>query len=204
MITEEQIYRKFRSIQSRILNRPYRLPKNWDIFFAKLGPDRKVPLTRLTLNFNTKWSNVDPDLYINAGFEVFGPRFSYHVFLDKRVLNLYISKDRAIKREVENIEESLRKSIDFVDSVIPDGPTSKLYRYVNMYDGSRPRAFTDYLANNIDKYFLVWLIKEDYVKIRNEQAMQLCYINEQYNKYLRILRSYLQTVQFKEIFGKIL
>jgi hypothetical protein len=204
MITEEYVYKKYRQEQSRVYGRPYRLPQNWDKFFAKMDPQKKVSLTRLTLNFNTKWTNVNPDLYIETGFEVFGPRFHYHWFLDKRILNLYISKDRAIKRETENIGESLCKSINFVDSILPDGPTSKLYRYANMYDGNRPRALTDYLANNIDKYFLVWLIKEDYVTIRNEQAMQLCYINEQYSKYLRILRSYLQTVQIKEVFGKIL
>lgn len=192
MLTEENIYRAFRQEQSKYLGRPYRLPKSWDQFFAKLAPERKGPIKTITLFFNTRWSNIDPRAYFQAGFKVFGNSFSYHKFFDRKIIELYINEDRAIKREVEGVADDLINSIEYIKSLLPDAPVSRLTRYVNMFDGQRPKAISDYLANRIGKYFLVYLVKEGYVSLRSEQRGQLVYIDKQYNKYVQILTSFLQ------------
>jgi hypothetical protein len=192
MFTEQEIYRVFRQEQSKYLDRPYRMPKKWDDFFTKLPVERKDPLITITKFFNTKWSNIDPNLYFKTAFKVFGSGFSYHRFFNRKIIEMYANEDRAIKRETEDVGSDLRKSIEFIKEYIPNGQVSKLFRYVNMFDGERARALSDYLANRIGKYFLVYLIKEGYVKLPSEQRGQLVYIDKQYTKYLNILNTFLQ------------
>ena len=59
MITEEHIYNAFRKAQSLALSRPYKLPKDFDAFFAKMPENNKTILTLITRNFNTIWQNID-------------------------------------------------------------------------------------------------------------------------------------------------
>lgn len=204
MFSEEQVYKIYRQAKARKIGQPYRLPKDWKSFFSRMKEDRRTALIRITNNFNTKWSNVNPHRYFDAGFEVFGNGFHYLKFFDKKVINLYAAKDRALKRETEDIGAALQDSVNFIDELIPDGKVSKLYRYINMFDGARPRAIADYLANRIDKYFLVWMVKEGYIEIRNEQKLPLVYINESYDKYSRNIQTFFQQNPKEEILGKIL
>jgi hypothetical protein len=74
-----------------------------------------------------------------------------------------------------------------------------------MFDKERPRAFSDYLSNRIGKFFLIYLLKEGYLKLEREQRGQLVYIDKQYDRYIRILNSYSQkTGRLNEILKKIL
>jgi hypothetical protein len=192
MLSEYDIYKIFRQEQSSYINRPYRMPKKWDDFFSKMALNKKDPLITITKFFNTKWSNIDPNVYFKMGFKIFAHTFSYHRFFDRKIMELYITEDRAIKREIDGVEEDLKKSINYLKGILPDAPVSRLLRYVNMFDGKRPKALSDYLANRIGKYLLIYLIKEGYVKLASEQRGQLVYIDQQYGKYVSILTSFLQ------------
>lgn len=205
LLSEQEIYTVFRRVQSASLGRPYRLPKNWETFYNKWHPKRKAFLTEITKRFNTRWSNIDPKFYFECGFKVF-PLFSYHNFLDRRVINLYIAKDRLIKREGLDPKEDLITSISYVDSSIPEGKTSKLYRYLNSYTENRRRIIADYLANRVGKYFLVYLMATSHIKLSESELIQLPYIREQYHRYKKEINDCIRRQDFdiNEIFKGIL
>jgi hypothetical protein len=186
MIKQYDVYVSFRKAQSQYLSRPYRLPKDFDAFIQnKLSDKNKEALEISTNWFNTKWRNIDMDVFFQCGFELMGKGFSYVKFFDRRVLNLYIEKDKNIKRESELNKKMLIKSAKFVKKFMEyKSNISKIVQYCNhSCDGIRA-PIKHYLSNNIDNFFLTWLIKSGYLKLTDDERNMIPQVADNYRKYV--------------------
>ena len=179
MLSEFDIYCFFRKEQSIFLNRPYRLPKNWDKHFSKLSNKNKEMLTRITKYFNTKWSNIDPLLYFECGFSLFKKSFSYVKFLDEKIIKLYITRDKIKKRENIAVKNDMQNSIKFVRNYLNDTNNKLcilLTNYGKLKNGNISVAVEHYIENKIGKFFLVYLIMKGYITVNKFELNKLPYI----------------------------
>jgi len=187
------IYVEFRKAQSRYHSRPYKLPKDFGTFFAtKISESNQKVMTILKDNFNTRWHNVDIAKYFDCGFELYGKNFSYHKFLDKKILLQYIQRDKLEKRETESIVDSFTKSHGFVMEWMEDkesGRISLLKQYVmQMVDGVRA-PIKHYLFNKIDKHYLTYLIQQKIFVPSEGELLLIPLVEENYNRYCSELRA---------------
>lgn len=165
MYSVNDIYIKFRQSQARYHNRPYVIPNDIDTFLKNMTPKHFERMDTLTKLFNTAYRNVDPDKYFDCGFQLYKNFFSYNRFLNEKILNLYIIRDKNLKRDVHLSKKSIVNSLKFVVKWIGDKRNkniSLLVQYSSMYDDNITAPIKHYNMMKIDKYFLVWLIKEKY------------------------------------------
>ena len=94
MFTELDIYTEYRRAQALEYNRGYRIPKNFQKHLNfKMSSKNREALELATKYFNTKWKNIDPAKFFEAGFGVL-KSFTYVQFFDPRVMRLYIQRDK--------------------------------------------------------------------------------------------------------------
>lgn len=195
MIEMYDVYVKFRQAQSRFLNRPYRLPKDFESFVKKRMSDaNRKNLEKATQYFNTKWSNIDIERYFDYGFELFGKGFSYSRFLDSRLVKYYIDKDKNLKRESDNVAEGLKKSIVFVKKWInkncKESKISPITIYCNKSDEKVRLPIKHYLKNDIHRLFLTWLIREGYFHPKDYEINYITYISENFRTNIEALNEF--------------
>ena len=190
MITEPiDIYRFFRMAQAQSKNRPWRMPKDFDNHIAKkMSSSNREALTLVTSYFNTKWSNVDSLDFFLCGFEIL-KTFSYKNFFDKRVMNLYIIKDKNRKREMEINKSSIKNSLTFIKEYIEKNNIKSIKQYGLIKNGNICLATDHYIKNKIDKYFFVKLIDSGVVSLTDDDRSLIPYIVEQYREILSVLNN---------------
>jgi hypothetical protein len=181
MITEQDVYCAFRKAQSRFLGRAYKLPKDFETFLENMNPVNRVCLTDMSKFLNTKWSIIELDMYFDIGFELFGSGFTYRKFFDNKILKMYITRDKLQKRDSDNINDDLKKSKEYVNITFP-GDDYTLYGARKV--GEMSVAIKDYLSNNIGKYFVTFLIRNNYLKLSDTDRMKIPLIVENYREYL--------------------
>jgi len=182
--TNQDIYNIFRRCQGKTRNSGYRLPKNWEEHYNnKMSKENKEQLDKLTLFLNTKWNNIDPERYLSLGFELYGMRFTYRKFLDRKVLLHYIQQDKLTKREVGMVQEEIKSSVSFVKQYINGSSRgSKLLRYCNEKDGMFGVPVKHYLNNKITKSFMIILIWYGYYTPTQEELNLMPYVNAHYRE----------------------
>lgn len=200
MIEMFDVYVKFRQAQSRFLNRPYRLPKDFESFVKKRMSDaNRKNLEKITQYFNTKWSNIEPERYFDYGFELFGKGFSYSRFLDSRLVKYYIDKDKNLKRESDNVAEGLKKSIIFVKKWINNNcrnsKISPITIYCNKSDEKVRLPIRHYLKNDIHRLFLTWLIREGYFQPKDYEINYITYISENFRTNIESLKEFNKLIE---------
>jgi len=187
MFTNFEIYVQFRKAQSNFLNRPYRLPKDWDNYLeTKMPVKHREVLETVTGFFNTKWRNIEPEKFFDCGFEMFKNRFSYMKFFDSRVLKLYIEKDKIIKREWELVTEKINNSILFIKEFMNKTPHRKDLSMIRQYcllGGGERYPVRHFIENKIDKYIIVWLISKQYLNLTDEERTVIPIIIENFRLY---------------------
>lgn len=187
MITTFDVYKSFRQAQSGFLGRPFKLPNDFDTFFAKMVQPTKDKIILLTTYFNTKWMNVDPDTYFNVGFELFGKNFSYNKFTNEKILLLYIEKDKNKKRSYILTKENFGKSKDFVTAYCSKRSMRQdisIYtQYSRVLENGIKAPIAHYLSNAIDRYFLTWLIMNGYLRLSDDDRVLIPLITENYWTY---------------------
>lgn len=189
MKTEEEIYIAFRQAQSRSKGRPYRLPRDFEKFLnTRLSEKNREALILVTKYFNTKWRNNDPFRYFECGFELF-KNFSYMKFFDTRIMRLYVQRDKHIKRDAQINKQNLADSAIFVKRFIKQNHIASIPRYCMMYRDGRSLPVHHYMQNKIDKFFLVFLIKEGFVKITDDERPLIPYITEHYRDIIESLKN---------------
>jgi hypothetical protein len=188
MYTTENIYVYFRQAQAKILNRPYRLPKDFNDYVAtKMTKSNFDYLQQVTNAFNTRWHNILPNKYFERGFELF-KTFSYPMFFNPKVIQFYIEKDKNLKRETGQIKENITRSAVFVKSWLKDmelrSDISSLSQYCKMnIDGMRA-PIKHFIKNDIDKYFIVWLMSRRLLNLTPEEEGMMPLICQNYRVYL--------------------
>jgi hypothetical protein len=180
----EDIYYYFRKAQANSNNRGFRMPKDFDKHFnTKMSEKNREALTLAVKYFNTKWSRIDPFRFMKCGFELF-KSFSYTKFFDRRVLNLYIQKDKHIKRDAELCKGKMTDSALFVLKYMKENKISSLSRYCMMKTGAISYPVKHYIDNSIDKFFVVWLVTLGLLDIDDDNRALVPYIVEQYRDIL--------------------
>ena len=121
MITDFDVYKSFRKAQANANNRGYKIPRDFDDFLEKMNSNNREWLQRTTIYFNTSYRNIDIDKYMECGFEIW-KSFTYKNFLHEKIMVLYISKDKARKRQKEvalrEIDRAIHNYKIFVNSVM--------------------------------------------------------------------------------------
>lgn len=176
------IYKIFRKAQSDFSNRGYRLPKDWDTHYkTKMVEENKRALETITMYFNTKWQSVDPAKYFSTGFTLFGNRFSYRKFLDRKVILQYILLDKNEKRKTGAIHEDIKASVAYVNKLMTNGDKgSKLIRYCNLTVGQMGKPVDDYISSRISKAFMVLLIWQGLYTPNEEELNRMPYVTAHY------------------------
>ncbi|MFA5025447.1 MAG: hypothetical protein WC503_03010 [Candidatus Shapirobacteria bacterium] len=170
---------------------------------VKWKKKNKQRLDLITKFFNTKWQNIDPELYFAIGFEIHRNRFTFLKFFDIIILKQYIHKDKAEKINQSSIFEDFERSVEHIDTTIEGGKTSKLSRYALQINGKQPLAISDYLKNKIGKFFLIYLITKGFIKIPSDGMLQLPYVMINYSDSITRLEKIQNTKDFKKILNKI-
>ena len=99
MYTDWDIYCAFRKAQANYLNRPYRLPKNWEKYKEKSFSKKARQNIELAVKkFNGTWYKIDPDRYFDTGFKLLGGKFTYNRFFKPKIIKKYIQDDKMLKR----------------------------------------------------------------------------------------------------------
>jgi len=180
------IYIEFRRAQSSASNRGFRIPKDFEAHLNKKMPKKNREALILATNFfNTKWMNVNPYNYFECGFELL-KSFTYIQFFDQRVMNLYKTKDKNHKREMEIDKDDLKGSIEFVKNWISkyEDDILDLRGYCSLREGGRSKVVDHYLQNKVDKYFVVYMINKGYLRLTDEDRALIPYIVDQYRECL--------------------
>jgi len=183
-MTEEQVYYYFRKAQAETKNRGFRLPKDFEAHLnKKFSKSNKEALILATKYFNTKWENINVYKYMQCGFELL-KTFSYVKFFDKRVMNLYIVKDKNLKRKMGLNKKEIIKSAKFVKKYMNDNNIITFKDYCSATIDNRKEIIDHYIHNKIDKFFLVWSIKTGYLYLSDNDRSQIPYITAQYREIL--------------------
>ena len=180
MITLEYIYVQFRKAQAEVNNRGYRIPKDFEKHLAKKMSDKNRNILILVTSwFLTKWQNVDPFRYFQCGFELF-KTFTYKNFTDPKVLKLYIQKDKNIKRYNRLSKKNIIQSLKFVKNYMSEHGIPSFNIYCLTTDINRSLPVQHYLKNKIDKFFLVWLVRERMLRLSDDEISVMPYVVENY------------------------
>lgn len=187
MYTDRDVYVAFRSAQGRANDRGFRLPKSWEDQRNKLTPTNLSFLDNLVGHFNTTFCNIELSRYMDCGFELF-KTFSYHNFLDKRVINLYIHKDKVNKRKIETSKTEIIDTFDFLTTETKELPHrpgySTLQSYCKLRDGEVHNIVNRYMRGGIDTMTLVYCIKKHYITLTDDERAMLPYIVGRYRELL--------------------
>jgi hypothetical protein len=181
MYTEFDIYATFRKIQAEQKNRPYKLPKDWNRHFQNMSKANKENLSKMKDYMNTKWKNIDLEKYFRCGFELY-KNFTYAKFFDQKIINLYISRDKTEKRDNELSKRSIIFSAKFVKKYMKENNINSLKKYAWMKNGFQHICVNHYIRNQIDEYFLVYLIMKKYCILEDEEKTKIPYVIDNFRK----------------------
>jgi len=184
MYSNEDIYFFFRKVQSESKNRGFKMPKDFEKHLnTRFSKPNKEALILSTKYFNTKWENIDVYKYMQCGFELF-KTFSYVKFFDKRVLNLYIVKDKNLKREMSVNKKLIIKSAKFIKGYMHNNNIFSFKDYCCTVVDNKKEIVSHYIHNDVDKFLFVWAIKIGYLVLNDTDRSQLPYIIAQYREIL--------------------
>jgi hypothetical protein len=182
-ITVKDVYCAFRKAQSNSKNRPFRIPKNFEKHLEeKMSDDNRKALIKATKYFNTKWNRIDPDKYMESGFEIF-KNFTYTQFFNPKVLNLYSIRDKIYKMNKEQGKKDIINSVAFLlKKAKENGITFEELCQTKIRGLNSVVSY--YLKGKIDGLLLSWLIDVGVVKCKDNDLSFLSGFASQYRKNL--------------------
>jgi len=181
-VTMEDVYFEFRRAQAQRNNRGFRMPKDFEKHInTKMSAKNRDALELSTKYFNTKWKNVNIFRYMECGFEIL-KTFSYTKFFDPRVMNLYVQRDKNLKRDMKICKSSMGSSLKFIKEYIKDNEIPSVSRYCMLKNGYINIIVEHYLNNYVDKFFIVWLMKIGVLNLDDDNLALVPYISEQYRE----------------------
>ena len=155
-------------------------------FLTKINENDEC-VKRILLFFASKWQNVDPEIYIRCGFDLFRKEFCFDRFFDDRIMRKYIQHDKSKKRELFDSKQSLIDSAKYVLSYMKEHKIS-FNEYLVSTIGMRKLIIEHYLKNNLSPLFFCYFIYLKQIKLNDEDAMFLPYINIQYKRCMPLIK----------------
>lgn len=174
MYTPLHIYRAFKNASGR----PYRVPKDWEEYLntKMIAPNRKALITLCDF-FNTKWRNINLDKYMECGFEVL-KGLTYTKFFDKRIISLYITKDKVSKHNDTVSKKKIIASAKFLIDRKKELNYSNLVGYARLREGHESIAITDYIRGDIDSLMFYYLIDRHYLMMEDFDEDRIPWVME--------------------------
>lgn len=156
MLKELDIYKTFKKVEAEKKGKEVRLPSSIP---KNLSDDNKNILSIITVYFNTKWANIDPEQYFNVGFSLW-KTFSIPFFLREDIIKTYIAKDKSRKFNTKFSKQTLLESLKYVKK------SGGVCEYCNTYYGVNSRPVLDYVRGKIDKFLLTYFIKYSILNLK--------------------------------------
>jgi hypothetical protein len=187
IITPQDVYISYQQARSRYINRPYKIPKDWDKVWSKLGEKSVYNVEMIAKAFSTRLQNVDMAKYFDCGFQLFGKGFIYSKFYDRKILLNYIEQDKQQKRKEVSVSETYDMSkkfiLDWVKEKKHREDLSIYSQYCRMTDDGLRAPIKHYLNNGIDKYMLTWLIKNKYLVLEDYEKNLIPLVVQKYRQF---------------------
>ena len=178
MITEFDVYVAFRKAQSNSLNRPYRLPKDWDSHFNnKMTSYQREILRKMVRYLATHWTNIDINRYFKYGFELW-KGFTYKHFFEEQLIKYYIHKDRILKMNINNFKKDTIEKCKWLKSYMVENNIKTLKEYGHNTNGLESVPVLHFIKSNINIYVLTYLMVKKYLILNDDN---LLYLNDYLN-----------------------
>jgi len=183
MFDDWSVYVAFRHAQSMSKGKPYRLPKDWETFKkTRMSPKNLEFINKTVDCFNTKWHNVDLNDYMQYGFELW-KNFSYHQFLNSKLIEYYIRKTKIKVRSIRISREIITESMKFIKLFMKDKSLINGYSVIETYcklrDGQSRIVVKHFLQGKIDKLTMAYLINKGYLTLNdNERPLMSDFISQ--------------------------
>lgn len=184
MVTREDVYVAYRIEKSKYLKKDYKEQKNLPKYLEtikKKSPDSYKALEYFTLLLNTKFQNINMNLYFSCGFEIFKGMFYPPHFNDERILKLYIRKDKERKRNYIFDKNDVLKGFIFIKQYLIEHNIS-LKEYCELKDGGIYKILQHYQLDAINSNILVFLIMKKYINLSELEPEYITYISTRYNE----------------------
>lgn len=142
----------------------------------------KAYLKAISNNFNTVWHNINLNDFIRCGFSIFKENFTFEKFFERKVIDLYIRKDKQNKWYSRmSIKESFEKSMNFVRKYMKENHITSLYEYCGSVIGGRKIVIDHHVKDNkVCKYFIVYMYQLGFLKMNDADWLLLPHVRENY------------------------
>lgn len=191
MTTDWDVYCAFRKAQANANNRGYRLPKDWKACKAKMTAKNVEWLDEATKHFNTRLSNIDIDRYMECGFDLW-KGFTYKQFLNDKVIEHYIHKDKIQKRKLDISRTEIDRTFAFIQSWMADKPLrpgyGQLQSFCKFRDGQIRAIVSLYNLGKIDALTFTYCLMRKYIVFDDDERALTPYITQRYRELLENLK----------------
>lgn len=202
MITDYDVYVAFRKAQGNANGRGFRLPKNWEEFrHRKMSEVNRTQLDKAALYFNTTYSNIDIDMYMACGFEIW-KGFTYAKFLHQKVIDLYIHKDKVKKRSLEVTHREVETTFNNIHDWLQGQPErpgyTQLQNFCKFRAGEVRIIINMYVQGKIDVMTLAYCVNRNYINLTDDERALSPYLVQRYRDLLEYLEDVKPFIQQKE------
>ena len=185
MVSEYDVYCAFRRAQARANNRGFRLPKDWESHLKKMNKKNAEWLYKMMVHFNTTYSNIDIDVYMDCGFSLW-KTFTYKHFCDQKVIDLYVQNDKIKKRNIRLSKDEIDKSFANIVEYMKNEPKRDGYNQLQSFckcrDGEIRVIVNKYNKNDIDPLTLIYCIYKRYIILTDDERSIVPYITQRYRE----------------------
>lgn len=187
MIKDEDVYFAFRKAQANANGRGFRMPKDFDAWLAKQTPMNREWLQRATIAFNTRFYNINIDMYMACGFEIW-KSFTYKNLLHERVIQLYINKDKTKKRKLEVTQREIETTFNNIEDYLQDKPRrpgyNQLQNFCKFREGEVRICINMYVQGKVDVMTLAYCVYRGYIKLTDDERALSPYLVQMYRDIL--------------------
>lgn len=190
MVTDQDVYFAFRKAQALANGRGFRMPKDFDAFLAKMTPMNREWMQRATIAFNTRYSNINIDVYMSCGFEIW-KNFTYKNLLHDKVIQLYIHKDKTKKRQTEVTQREIETTFNNIEDYLRDKPRrpgyTQLQNFCKFRQGEVRICINMYVQGKVDVMTLAYCVNRGYIKLTDDERALSTYLVQKYRDILDAL-----------------
>jgi len=110
-------------------------------------------------------ANIDPEMYFQCGFELYGKAFTYRRFFNDNIMKVYKEKQNSKIKKLQNVVKSFKRSYDNIRSSIKGTKTISpfLIYCTSEIDGQLAPVY-HYNNGYICKYFITWLVYKGWLQ----------------------------------------
>jgi hypothetical protein len=159
----------------------------------RLSDKNLLQIDKTAMYFNTVYSNIDLDMYMQCGFKLW-KTFNPSRFLDERIIEEYKNQDKKFKRTIKVTKEDIDSSFEYIGMPLDEychliSSSYKNHLIISGYIKNRihsviivyclynrlirfddlQRDYVYNILNNYDEWVSLMYKWEDYIKQKNEE-----------------------------------